>query len=105
MISSCCTFRLKRRSALSIDSPSWTFTSAKLDHTPFAAAIPPSEPRGVRWNVLGYHRKHAHSKAESSAAVKPASFPASYSSTYTYRTVVRVLVIGGGGREHALAWK
>ena len=37
MISSCCTFRLNRRSALSMDSPSCTFTSAKLDYTPFAA--------------------------------------------------------------------
>src|SRR5260221_10066312 len=37
MISSCCTFRLNRRSALSMDSPSCTFTSAKLEYTPFAA--------------------------------------------------------------------
>src|SRR3954471_21207250 len=37
MISSCCTFRLNRRSALSMDSPSCTFTSAKLEYTPLAA--------------------------------------------------------------------
>src|SRR4029079_18273000 len=37
MISSCCTFRLNRRSALSMDSPSCTFTSAKLVYTPLAA--------------------------------------------------------------------
>jgi hypothetical protein len=30
MMSSCCTFRLNRRSALSIDSPSWILTSATL---------------------------------------------------------------------------
>src|SRR5687767_13666220 len=34
MMSSCCTLRLKRRNALSIDSPSWTFTSAKLETPP-----------------------------------------------------------------------
>ena len=34
MMSSCWTLRLNRRSALSMDSPSWIFTSAKLD-TPF----------------------------------------------------------------------
>src|SRR3982751_3472880 len=34
MISSCCTLRLKRRSALSIDSPSCTLTSATLEKHP-----------------------------------------------------------------------
>src|SRR5688500_1398696 len=32
MMSSCCTFRLKRRRAFSIDSPSWTLISAKKLH-------------------------------------------------------------------------
>lgn len=35
MISSCCTFLLKRRSALSRVSPSWMITSAKLLLHPF----------------------------------------------------------------------
>ena len=34
MLSSCCTFRLNRRNALSKVSPSWTETSAKLVVTP-----------------------------------------------------------------------
>src|SRR5262245_12446305 len=53
MISSCCTFRLNRRSALSMDSPSCTFTSAKLDYTPFAADffVPCSMPRVARGDL------------------------------------------------------
>src|SRR5262245_24726174 len=52
MISSCCTFRLNRRSALSMDSPSCTFTSAKLDYTPFAADFDfPSGPRVARGDL------------------------------------------------------
>jgi hypothetical protein len=43
MMSSCCTLRLKRRNALSIDSPSWIFTSAKT-HTPS-----PAEIRALPW--------------------------------------------------------
>ena len=34
MMSSCCTLRLKRRSAFSRDSPSWSLTSAKLTTPP-----------------------------------------------------------------------
>src|SRR5256885_6566821 len=34
MMSSCCTLRLKRRRAFSIDSPSWTLISAKTCNTP-----------------------------------------------------------------------
>ena len=40
MMSSCWTLRLNRRSALSIDSPSCTLTSATRDHTPFVARWP-----------------------------------------------------------------
>jgi len=47
MMSSCCTFRLNRRSALSIDSPSWIFTSATDNHTPFTGG-------SVSYDVL-YH--------------------------------------------------
>ena len=40
MMSSCCTLRLKRRNALSIDSLSCTLTSAKLSgHLPWAASV------------------------------------------------------------------
>src|SRR5918993_4653450 len=44
MISSCCTFRLKRRSALSIDSPSCTLTSAKPKTPPL---------RHRQWDLAG----------------------------------------------------
>src|SRR5262245_47963908 len=55
MISSCCTFRLNRRSALSMDSPSCTFTSAKLEYTPFAADfILGSLPRVARGDLQLY---------------------------------------------------
>lgn len=55
MMSSCCTFRLKRRRALSMDSPSWTFTSATLIHPLQPASRDDCpEPFGQP-NVLGYH--------------------------------------------------
>src|SRR5918996_88498 len=63
MISSCCTLRLNRRSALSIDSPSCTFTSAKLETPPSKLRTQNSEhrtknaQRGLR--VLGPSRAAA----------------------------------------------
>src|SRR5437868_4109497 len=47
MMSSCCTLRLNRRRALSIDSPSWIFTSA-------TRLTPPSRV-AIHANMLGYH--------------------------------------------------
>ena len=54
MMSSCCTLRLKRRSALSMDSPSWIFTSAKLD-TPFPRDLSPDWSFRTLRNTVGYH--------------------------------------------------
>src|SRR3954452_19161532 len=56
MISSCWTFRLNRRRALSIDSPSCTRTSATR-YTPSRGWIWPCEGRTHLPNVLGYHRQ------------------------------------------------
>ena len=57
MMSSCCTFRLKRRSALSIDSPSCNLTSAKSVATPLPPEIRSSltfeTPNGVSYVMLG----------------------------------------------------
>ena len=50
MMSSCCTFRLNRRRALSMDSPSWIFTSATKYHTPFVGG-----QMCTQSNMLGYH--------------------------------------------------
>ncbi len=58
MMSSCCTLRLKRRKALSIDSPSCTRTSANC-------AVTPSVGCGERnRNMLGYARTLRRSRAD-----------------------------------------
>ena len=66
MMSSCCTFRLKRRRALSIDSPSWTLHFGHGEYTPSTADNQLSWARNV-WaecasvsqlygpSMLGYH--------------------------------------------------
>ena len=120
MISSCCTLRLKRRSALSIDSPSWTFTSAKLEYTPFGgrlrehlttsirtadrAAVPlrgpwsPTECVRLSQVNADSRRKARLPSMRSSSVRVPELLHVGFSG-------MKVLVVGGGGREHALAWK
>jgi hypothetical protein len=56
MMSSCWTFLLKRRSALSIDSPSWIFTSATPTYTPLRADHPHGAVTSNETNMVGYHR-------------------------------------------------
>ena len=56
MMSSCWTFRLKRRSALSIDSPSWIFTSATPTYTPLRVDRSHGAVTSNETNMIGYHR-------------------------------------------------
>ena len=110
MISSCCTFRLNRRSALSMDSPSCTFTSAKLITPPFGRLQSPRShwrdqaalfgPFGSVGIQLGYHRL----RADSTAKAQLCDDRQRHSNTRV-RASMRVLIAGGGGREHALAWR
>src|SRR6185503_12311863 len=65
MMSSCCTFRLNRRRALSIDSPSWILTSA--------TRITPPQTRLIHGaNMLRYHgAAAAHVKHRTRASGRP----------------------------------